>query len=412
MNKHMKKFIVCLLLGTLLGIIPSLLPAQQNQNPQQSDTEIEVLKKRVSEIEKQLQTVENVEKLDLQAKLAEANAKLADAEFGKFDRELRDSNNEWLRNWGIILLAFLSVVGVGIWSWLKNRINQSMVEEVEKNINGFKEALQELAILKNQQRALKKEADTIEENFKETIDQLNILEDQQRVLEKEHVVSVLNRMFPFSRDYPLSEEINVLREETLLQVLRDERYHMAHRCKAAEVLAYQKKSPLVVSPTLELLNSFLDSDMDSYSKSFGSTFIKHLGQVPTSEVHQGLTKFLNCLLAGEAEDKALFLMQTIPSLADVGVKLNIGDAVPILKEALSHFKYPEPADFEVLRELAEYFDTFNEPGGIKEILINHMRDESSGMEDAENRCLELLQKYDPAFVEEWRAKETTNNSEA
>ena len=141
--------------------------------------------------------MENVEKLDLQAKLSEANAKLANAEFGKFDRELRDSNNEWLRNRGIILLAFLSVVGVGIWSWLKNRINQSMVEtEVEKNINGFKEALQELAILKNQQRAFKKEADTIEENFKETIDQLKILEDQQRVLEKEHVVSVLNRMFP------------------------------------------------------------------------------------------------------------------------------------------------------------------------------------------------------------------------
>ena len=117
----MQKFIACLLLVASLGMISPLLSAQQNQTAQKSDAEIEALKKRVSEIEKQLQTVENVEKLDLQAKLAEANAKLADAEFGKFDRELRDSNNEWLRNRGIILLAFLSVVGIGIWSWLKNR---------------------------------------------------------------------------------------------------------------------------------------------------------------------------------------------------------------------------------------------------------------------------------------------------
>ena len=95
----MQKFIACLLLVVLLGMMPLLLPAQQNQNAQKADTEIEALKKRISEIEKQLQTVENVEKLDLQAKLAEANAKLANAEFGKFERQLWDSNSEWLRNW-------------------------------------------------------------------------------------------------------------------------------------------------------------------------------------------------------------------------------------------------------------------------------------------------------------------------
>ena len=43
-------------------------------------------KKRVSKLEKQLQTVENVEKLDLQAQLAEANAKLIDTEFGTRSR--------------------------------------------------------------------------------------------------------------------------------------------------------------------------------------------------------------------------------------------------------------------------------------------------------------------------------------
>ena len=95
----MRKFIACLLLVALLGIISLLLPAQQNQNAQKSDPEIEVLEKRVSELEKQLRTVENVEKIDLQAKLAEANAKLVNADFGKFERGLKDSNDKWLREW-------------------------------------------------------------------------------------------------------------------------------------------------------------------------------------------------------------------------------------------------------------------------------------------------------------------------
>ena len=97
----MQKFIA-LLFGVLLGMMLSLLPAQQNQSTQRSNPEFEALKKRISELEKQLQIVENVEKLELQAKLVEANTKLANAEFGKFERELRDSNNEWLRNRVII----------------------------------------------------------------------------------------------------------------------------------------------------------------------------------------------------------------------------------------------------------------------------------------------------------------------
>ena len=95
----MRKFIAFLLLGALLGMIPVPSFAQQNQNVQKSDMEIKVLETRISEIEKQLQIAENVEKIDLQAKLAEANAKLADTEFGKFKRELKDSNDEWLRGW-------------------------------------------------------------------------------------------------------------------------------------------------------------------------------------------------------------------------------------------------------------------------------------------------------------------------
>ena len=92
----MRIFIVCLLLGALCGITPPLLPAQQNQTPQQLAQEIEVLKSKVFELEKQFQAVENVEKMELQAKLAEANTKLLNAELAKFEQDLRDSNNKWL----------------------------------------------------------------------------------------------------------------------------------------------------------------------------------------------------------------------------------------------------------------------------------------------------------------------------
>lgn len=92
---------IILLLVLSLAAIISLSFAQQNQITQNPNTEIETLEKRISELESQLQTVENVEKMDLAAKLADANAKLLNAEFGKLERELRDSNDEWLQAWGL-----------------------------------------------------------------------------------------------------------------------------------------------------------------------------------------------------------------------------------------------------------------------------------------------------------------------
>ena len=146
----MRKFIAFLLLGALLGMILPLLPAQQNQDVQQSDPEIEALKKRILELEKQLQIVENIEKMDLQTKLAEANAKLADTEFGKFKRELKDSNDEWLRGWSHWFFGILGIIvvisGAAVWFSLKSLIARS----VKKNLDGFKEALKESGILKNQ----------------------------------------------------------------------------------------------------------------------------------------------------------------------------------------------------------------------------------------------------------------------
>ena len=388
----MKAFITCLLLGALFGMIPPPLPAQQNQNQ-----EIEALKKRVSELEKQLQTVENIEKLDLQAKLADANAKLANAEFGKFERELRDSNDKWLGTWnqrflriigvciGIIAVFVAILFGVSrvFWFWLQSRANQLIADEVEKNLNGFKVAVEEQDVIKN----------------------------ELRVLEKAHTASVLEPYYGSRLDeqhfHP--EEVKALREEVLLDVFKDRKYDLVTiRHQAAQVLA-ARKSTRLVPPTLEFLNSVVDSDSDIDFET-GNTlhdFVRLLRRIYTPETYEGLTKFLNRLLTENPKHKDLFLMRTVFSLARVSIQLDRRDSVPILIRAMSHFEHPGHED---LGNLAEYFDIFNEPEGIKEILTNHVTSEASGMEDVEEKCLELLQKHDPEFVEQWRASETTENS--
>ena len=89
MYRKIQEFIIYLLLGLLLSIVVSSSFGQQNQNTLQQ--EVEALKNRVSELENKLQTVENVEKMELAAKLAEAEARLINTEFGKLKLELKDS---------------------------------------------------------------------------------------------------------------------------------------------------------------------------------------------------------------------------------------------------------------------------------------------------------------------------------
>ena len=434
----MQKFIACLLLGALLGMMPSLSPAQQNQNAQNPNPEIEALKKRVSELEKQLQTVENVEKMELQAKLAEANAKLVNVEFGKFKRELKDSNEEWLRGWSSWFLGiFLAIIAIFVaillgvsrvfWFWLKSRADGLIADEVEKNLNGFKEGLKELAILKKHQEVLKKEANTLEKSFKDATAQLDILKNQQRILEKEHAVSILEDTYQFRSGsgnayYLLNqphhlETVNEPREEAFLDIFGDVSYSLALRHWAAIVLA-NRRSPGLVFALLKRLNSALDSELDieSYDLQFLHAYIKFLGQIPTLEAYQGLTKFLNRLLTGDSRHKDLFLTWTAFALADISLHLNQQDSVFILRMAMPDLKilhgYGNAAEYFDIFNLAKYFDRSNELDGVKEFLTNHMTNDRSGMEDVEDRCLELLQKHDPEFVKEWRTRETTTNSDA
>ena len=388
MNKSMKKFIACLLLGALIGMMPPLLPAQQDQNPQKSDSEIKPLKERVSELEKQLQIVENVEKLDLQAKLAEANAKLANTEFGKFERELRDSNNKWLREWSdwfLVVVGFFVIVSGVVssifWFWLKSTANQLIADTVEKNLNGFKEAVDAQDVIKNQLKELKKER-------------------AASVLEK-FITLFLNE----EHNHP--EQIKALSEEDLLQVFEDERYALELKYQAAKVLAV-RKSPRLVPPLLAFLNSVIDSELD-IDRSTGDhlrSYINFFTYILTPDTYPGITKFLNRLLTENPKHKDLFLTETVSLLVWVSFQLDIGDSVPILRRAIPHLKNLQTQQIP-LGNLARYFDIFNEPEGIKEILNQHV---TSGMSDAEDRCLELLQKHDPEFVNEWRARETTDNS--
>ena len=390
----MQKFIACLLLVALLGIISPLLSAQQNQTAQKSDAEIEVLKKRVSEIEKQLRTVENVEKMDLQAKLADANTKLINAGIDKYKWELKDANDKWLREWSswflVIIGTFVVIIGGAFWFWLRSRADQLIANEVEKSID----------------------------RFKKIVDQVEMMKNELRDLKKEHAASMLKNMtrsyFKDEKSYP--DHIKALPEELLLQVFDDERYDIEVRYKAAEALSH-RKSPQLVSPLLKFLNSAIHSGRNWTEEQRGQrafnpcVFVGFIEKIRTPEAYQGLAKFLNRLLTENPRHKDLFLEETVFSLMWIGAHLNMGDSVSVLARAvydLSNLEdKPESLDF-----LATHFDRFNEPEGIKEILRWHAEYEASGVEDLEDRCIELLESYDPVFVEEWRARRASDNREA
>ena len=201
--------------------------------------EIQALKNRVSQLEKQLQTVENVEKMELQARLAEANVKLINAEYGKFERGMKDSNDEWLKGWSSLFLGVIGVfvailIGVGavFWFWLRSRTDKLIAGEVEMSLTGFKE----------------------------TVGQVDILKNQLGVLEKEHTASTLEEIFKpgyfMQGKAPREEVLKELRDDALLDVFGDSKYYLPLKHRAAEVLA-TRKCPRLVPRLLEFLNSGL-----------------------------------------------------------------------------------------------------------------------------------------------------------
>ena len=368
-----------------LGIVVYWLVVQQNRNSQRLDSQIDAFEKRISALEIQPQSLEDVEKMELATKLADANAKVINAEFGKFERELRDSNDKWLFAWtsffGVIIAVTLTIIGVALWFSVK-----SLTEDrVEKHLNGFKKA----------------------------VDQLDEIKDQLKVLQAGHAVSVLEHFALYARteEVHYRQQTALIPEEALLQVFGDETRYMQLRLKAADVLAY-RKSPLLVEPLLELMYSIVDDDLEYDYRDindWGHELIKPLGQIQihTQASYQRLKEFLKRLLTEDSIYKHLLLTPTVFALAKVSVELNKRDSVSILRESIPDLKVKSHEE-DALINLAEYFDRFNQPEGIKEILRHVLTDE---MPDIEDLCLDLLANHEPEFVSNWRDRRATANTE-
>ena len=373
----MKINIVYLLLIALLGITVSASVAQQNQNVPKTVTEVEALKI-------QLQTVEN-EKMEIETKLAEAqakhaeaNAKLINTEFGKLKLELKDYNQQWLITWIVVFFAFLSAGGIALWRRLIKNMDDLIEDRIEDSLNGFKKAV-----------------------------------EQVKILEKEHAVSVLDF---YDIGYPTeleqrAEAIKALSGDMLLDIFSDKTRDLGIRWAAADVLVAMKSARLV-SPMLTFLNSIVISNIDTniYHARFCDPHIywDWLSRFCNEKTYQGLKDFLNRLIKEDSENKDSFLTWTVFLLAQVSLELDLRDSDEMLREVIPDLKELEQDEVELIT-LAKYFDKFNEPEGIKEILTNGLTD---NMPDVEKQCLELLQEHDPDFVNEWKAQKEDTNTES
>ena len=208
--------------------------------------------------------------------------------------------------------------------------------------------------------------------------------------------------------HAVREALKELSEETLLDIFEDKKYLLAVRHRAAEILA--QKSPPLVMPLLELLNSAIDPDSDTVAK-IGEYRLRNsvalLVEIEVPETYEGLTKFLNRLLTENPEHKDLFLTWTVYSLAYISIKLNKRESASILRRTIPYLNVSLNED-QALKNLARLFDIFSEPTGIKEILIYHAADR---MPEVETRCLELLEKHDPEFIEKWKVKKESANTQ-
>ena len=393
----MKRNIACLLLAVLSIIILPLLFAQQNQNSQ--GPEIAALKKRISELESKLQTVENVEKMELAAKLADANAKLLNAEIDKYKRELKDANNEWLRTWSLWFVGILGflvvVIGGAFWSWLRSRADQLIRNSVENRLDGFKEGIAQVDILKNQ--------------LEEAVEQVSLLQDQIRILNKEHAASVLERY----RYYPPEgyvEEIKELKEQAILDVFSDETRHLEYRMKAAEVLA-NRESTKLVSSVLKCLNSYIDSDFD-WDQDYQTQhllcyLIDFIEPVNTTETYETLKRFLEQLLSDKPKVKRFIITSIMISLINANSELNKKNSVSVIRNAIPILNI-QSDDEDALKNLVEYFNKFQEYEALKDILTNGL---TKRMPEVEKRCLELLPEQYSDFIKGWKAQEETTNTQ-
>lgn len=126
---------IFLILSVLFAICIFFLFMRQNQMARQLDSGIENLKSSIPATKSNPNTVEN-------------------AEFSKFERDLRDSNNKWLWGWTAFFTAIvavvLAIIGVALWFSVQSLI----ADRVGKYITEFKEDVGQLDKVKDQLRML------------------------------------------------------------------------------------------------------------------------------------------------------------------------------------------------------------------------------------------------------------------
>ena len=234
--------------------------------------------------------------------------------------------------------------------------------------------------------------------------------DWLRKREKHHAVSVLEFLENdrIIYEYGRPPQIDALSEQVLLDVFSDETSSLTVKYRAALILLTLKECTRFVPIYMEFLNFIVNAELDMEDletwlevNNFSCLFL----DLTTMGAYEEVKDFTNYLLTENPRHKNLFIYCAIVSLTELSLKLNRKDAIPMLKSAISHTEYLSSC---TLIEIAEYFDKFKDIAGIKEILTKHLTDETP---DVETKCLALLQKHDPDFVEQWKAQKTTVDTE-
>ena len=280
---------------------------------------------------------------------------------------------------------------------LTKKMDDLITTEVQKRVNRFQEAVEEV--------------DTLKFDLKDAVGQVSILKGQLSILNKEHAASVLERFRSYRPEhYP--EQIKKLQEQAIIDVFSDETRHLEYRMKAAEVLANRKSTGLV-SPGLKCLDSYIDSDFDwdqGYStQHLLCNLIYFIGQVRTTETYETFNRFLEQLLSEKPEVKRFIITSITFSLVYANNEINKNDSLSVIRNAIPILDLQSDDDEDALKDLVEYFNKFQEYEAIKEILTNGLTER---LPNVEKQCLELLEKYDPDFVKEQREEKATANPES
>ena len=384
----MKIYIVFLIVIAILSILFFFMLMQQDQKSQKLVSEIESLQERLAVLEIQPQTREDAEKMKLATQLADANTKLINTGFGKFERELRDSNYKWLWGWTTFFVAIVAIVitvtGVAFWVVVKSMI----ANRVEENLK----------------------------EFQESVKQVKIQQERIRIIEREYAALMLDKPQEISegREYIYPDTVMSLSKQTIIDVIYHKTYSIYVKIRAAEIL--KKRNPERSLPVLlEMVNSFLDTDVikdeDIDTMWHLRDLVPLFKDIHNEKTYRGLSKLLARVLKlkEDTDIKKVHLNWILFSLVYVGDALNTGKSISKMREALPNLLISNEEDSNNLENLVNYFDKFDEHEAIKEILTNSL---TEGMPDVETRCLELLPERYSDFVKDWKEKKKDTNTES